>query len=28
VKRHVENLLRKLKVRNRVEAAVYGVMVK
>jgi DNA-binding NarL/FixJ family response regulator len=28
VKRHVENLLRKLKVRNRVEAAVYGVVVK
>ncbi len=24
VKRHIENLLRKLKLRNRVEAAVYG----
>ena len=24
VKRHVENLLRKLQLRNRVEAAVYG----
>jgi DNA-binding NarL/FixJ family response regulator len=28
VKRHIENLLRKLKLRNRVEAAVYGLMVK
>lgn len=25
VKRHVENLLRKLRVKNRVEAAVYAV---
>jgi len=24
VKRHLENILRKLKVRNRVEAAIYG----
>ncbi len=24
VKRHIENILRKLKVRNRVEAAIYG----
>jgi DNA-binding NarL/FixJ family response regulator len=28
VKRHIENLLRKLQLRNRVEAAVYGVTVK
>jgi DNA-binding NarL/FixJ family response regulator len=28
VKRHIENLLRKLKLRNRVEAAVYGLMIK
>jgi len=28
VKRHVENLLRKLKLKNRVEAAVYGLMIK
>jgi DNA-binding NarL/FixJ family response regulator len=28
VKRHIENLLRKLKLRNRVEAAVYGLIVK
>jgi DNA-binding CsgD family transcriptional regulator len=28
VKRHIENLLRKLKLRNRVEAAVYGLVVK
>jgi DNA-binding NarL/FixJ family response regulator len=28
VKRHMENLLRKLKLRNRVELAVYGLMVK
>lgn len=28
VKRHLENLLRKLQVRNRVEAAVYGLMIK
>jgi DNA-binding NarL/FixJ family response regulator len=27
VKRHVENLLRKLRLRNRVEAAIYGLMV-
>jgi DNA-binding NarL/FixJ family response regulator len=26
VKRHVENLLRKLELRNRVEAAIYGLM--
>ncbi len=26
VKRHVENILRKLHVKNRVEAAVYAVM--
>lgn len=26
VKRHIENLLRKLKLRNRVEAAVYGLI--
>ena len=24
IKRHLENILRKLKVRNRVEAAIYG----
>jgi DNA-binding NarL/FixJ family response regulator len=28
VKRHIENLLRKLRLRNRVEAAVYGAIVK
>ncbi len=28
VKRHMENLLRKLKLRNRIEAAIYGLMVK
>ncbi len=28
VKRHLENLLRKLKLKNRVEAAVYGLMIK
>jgi DNA-binding CsgD family transcriptional regulator len=28
VKRHVENLLRKFKLKNRVEAAVYGLMIK
>jgi DNA-binding CsgD family transcriptional regulator len=28
VKRHIENLLRKLKLKNRVEAAVYGLMIK
>lgn len=28
VKRHLENLLRKLKLKNRVEAAVYGLMTK
>ena len=27
VKRHIENLLKKLKLRNRVEAAVYGLLV-
>src|SRR6516225_2221104 len=27
VKRHMENLLKKLKLRNRVEAAVYGLLV-
>jgi DNA-binding CsgD family transcriptional regulator len=27
VKRHLENLLRKLKLKNRVEAAVYGLMI-
>jgi DNA-binding CsgD family transcriptional regulator len=27
VKRHIENLLRKLELRNRVEAAIYGLMV-
>ena len=27
VKRHMENLLQKLKLRNRVEAAVYGLLV-
>jgi DNA-binding NarL/FixJ family response regulator len=27
VKRHIENLLRKLKLRNRIEAAVYGAMI-
>lgn len=27
VKRHIENLLRKLNLRNRVEAAVYGAMI-
>jgi DNA-binding NarL/FixJ family response regulator len=27
VKRHVENLLRKLELRNRVEAAIYGLMI-
>jgi DNA-binding CsgD family transcriptional regulator len=26
VKRHLENILRKLELRNRVEAAIYGVM--
>lgn len=26
VKRHVENILRKLQLRNRVEAAIYGLM--
>jgi DNA-binding NarL/FixJ family response regulator len=26
VKRHMENLLKKLKLRNRVEAAVYGLL--
>jgi DNA-binding CsgD family transcriptional regulator len=28
VKRHLENLLRKLQLRNRVEAAIYGLVVK
>jgi predicted transcriptional regulator len=28
VKRHLENLLKKLKLKNRVEAAVYGLMIK
>jgi DNA-binding NarL/FixJ family response regulator len=28
VKRHIENLLRKLRLRNRVEAAVFGAIVK
>jgi DNA-binding CsgD family transcriptional regulator len=28
VKRHIENVLRKLKLKNRVEAAVYGLMIK
>jgi DNA-binding CsgD family transcriptional regulator len=28
VKRHVENLLRKLKLKNRVDAAVYGLVAK
>jgi DNA-binding CsgD family transcriptional regulator len=27
VKRHLENILRKLELRNRVEAAIYGVMI-
>jgi DNA-binding NarL/FixJ family response regulator len=27
VKRHVENLLRKLELRNRVEAAIYGLLI-
>ena len=27
VKRHIENLLKKLNLRNRVEAAVYGAMI-
>jgi DNA-binding NarL/FixJ family response regulator len=27
VKRHVENLLRKLELRNRVEAAIYGLVI-
>jgi DNA-binding NarL/FixJ family response regulator len=27
VKRHIENLLRKLELRNRVEAAIYALMV-
>lgn len=28
VKRHLENLLRKLQLRNRVEAAIYGLVAK
>ena len=27
VKRHLENLLRKLGVRNRIEAAIYGLLI-
>ncbi|HEU4343196.1 MAG TPA: helix-turn-helix transcriptional regulator [Candidatus Binatia bacterium] len=27
VKRHLENLLRKLQLRNRVEAAIYGLII-
>jgi DNA-binding CsgD family transcriptional regulator len=27
VKRHLENLLRKLQLKNRVEAAIYGLMI-
>ena len=27
VKRHLENILRKLQLRNRVEAAIYGLMI-
>jgi DNA-binding CsgD family transcriptional regulator len=28
VKRHLENILRKLQLRNRVEAAIYGLMIR
>lgn len=28
VKRHLEDILRKLQLRNRVEAAIYGLMIK